>query len=319
MIQLGTDPELFGEGCLATALTDRGLPVTDAAVPAFFLMGLQDPTQHTIHLPHGELTPDGLALEFTVNPTSSVDEMIQRIRDNIAATKVFTDKLGGKLSVNPRIYVDPRYIERLPESYGKACSLQILGCDPDFCVYDHIEVPHKPNPKKHPYRTSGGHIHLGLGKAFVSDRAMIAYTILMLDATIGAASTILCDSEEAYQRKEQYGLPGMYRVDERRGTLEYRTLPAQALIQTPALARLMFTKAAEIGNRLYDLFIAEGPPAVIDDVVKRTGGLEQGFELARYIRDHDIPGCLDAVRYDEIGAILDYEMPNDFYLHGWEQ
>src|SRR6185369_16518897 len=165
--------------------------------------------------------------------------------------------------VNPRAFVDQRFIDMLPEDkYGKKGSLQVLGCDPDFNVYS-LDVPDKPDPKTHNFRTSGGHIHLGVGHAFVHDHTAVTYLGALLDQTLGAIGTALCDSKEAAQRLEQYGWAGMVRTNKKIGTLEYRTLPAQALVQTPELALLMFSAAQAVGSFASSLF-NESQPAFID-------------------------------------------------------
>lgn len=315
MILLGSDPEFFLEHPLPTALESRGLP-GDAvgAVPAYFAMGLESPRDHLRALPYGTLTPDGAALEFTIDPSPSPAEMVERMRQNIQATRDIVAHLCGQLSANPRVYIDPRYIQALPVTYGKACSLQVLGCDPDVCAYG-WDLPRKPNPKTHPYRTSGGHIHFGLGQDFVSNRALVSYFIALCDATLGAATTVLFQSEEARLRKEQYGQPGMYRVDTKRGTVEYRTMPAQAF-QTPELAYMIFTKAAEIGNWAHDLYASEGANTV-QIIAQRIGGLEKAFDLANNIRDHHAENCLRLMETDTMADVLSYTLPEGFMIHGW--
>jgi hypothetical protein len=316
MIMLGTDPETFAVHPSRKALEERGLQGSeDSALPAFFAMDLTSPDNCRVNLPFGTLTPDGLALEYTVDPTGDPDDMVERMRANIRAIQNIVDKFQAKLSVAPRIYVDPWYIEQLPVSYGKACSLQLLGCDPDRCAYG-WELPKKPDPRVHTFRTSGGHIHFGLGKEFVSDQTLVAYFVALCDSTLGAASTILCDSVEALLRKEQYGMPGMFRTDPGRGTLEYRTMPGQ-MFQTPELTRLVFQTAADIGNWAHDIFVAEGQKACVAQMAERIGGIDTAMTLAGYIRDHDTKGCLAYMQADYMSALLDYDMPKGFEIHGW--
>lgn len=315
-VTLGTDPELFIEQPNVDILAQRGLPNVPGAVPAWFALGLVDPEQHIIELPHGALGPDGAALEFTTDVTTDPKRMVEFLRANLAATRRFADALGGKLTVNPRVYVDQTYIDLLPQRYGKACSLQLLGCDPDVNAYD-MQLPAKPNPKKHNYRTSGGHIHIGIGE-LTQDRTIVAYTVAALDATLGCASKILCSSEEARLRQEQYGYPGMYRVDHRRGTLEYRTMPAQALIQTPELAEMCFDTAARVGDWVLELVRDNGQSGAVEEIKKHIGDLDVIFQRAEMIRDHNIQGCRELVWAEMVSKMLTYEMPTDFYLHGWE-
>lgn len=315
-VLLGTDPEFFVESPNPQVLIAKNLfPDARGALPAYFAMGLEDPKDCRRTLPHGVLMPDGLALEFTVDPDNNPAIMVERMRQNIIATRDIVAQFQGTLSVCPRIYVDQRYIDALPVKYGKACSLQLLGCDPDICAYG-WELPKKPDPKTHNFRTSGGHVHFGLGTEFVSDNALVAHFIALCDATLGAATTVLCDSPEALARKEQYGQPGMYRTDHKRGTVEYRTMPAQAF-QTPELAYMIFSKAAELGDWASDLFNRQGQQATVAAISERIGGLGRAFELAEYIRDHNAKGCLELMDRTLMADVLAYNMPEGFALHGW--
>lgn len=317
-VTLGSDPELFATDIPNTYLDANRLPhIQNGALPAWYAMQLSDIENVLVPLPAGELSPDGLALEFTTKVAHDAVQMTEFIRQNILATKAFTDRIGGKLSVAPRIFVAQEYINLLPETYGKASSLQILGCDPDYCVYPDLVIPQKPDPKTYNYRTSGGHIHLGIG-ALTQNRVIVSYLIAALDATIGVASTVLCNSEEAFLRKVLYGKPGMYRTDHKRGTVEYRTAPAQALIQTPDLTYAMFDIATRIGDLVVSTFEAGGQSAVVEVLTNNIGDLDTMFKRAQAISDHDIETCAEMAWHGMIGDLLNYEMPNDFYLHGWQ-
>lgn len=317
-VTIGSDPELFATDVPSTYLTEKGLPeLNSGALPAWYAMQLNDVENVRVALPAGDLSPDGAALEFTTRVAHNAAEMTEFIRQNILATKALTDRIGGKLSVAPRIYVDPSYINLLPETFGKAASLQILGCDPDFCVYPDMAIPQKPDPKVYPWRTSGGHIHLGIGK-LTENRMMVSYLIAALDATVGIASTVLSNTEEAYLRKQLYGYPGMYRVDHKRGTIEYRTSPAQTLIQTPDLTYAMFDIAQRLGDLVVNTFDTGGAAAVVETLSRGIGDLDTMFRRAEAIRDHDIETCKAMAWHDMLGGLLNYQMPEDFYLHGWQ-
>lgn len=317
VITLGTDPELFAMGANSAILAEKHLPIVDGAIPAWYVMGLTDPDMHTIVLPEGELTPDGAALEFTTRPTADPRIMVDYIRRNLLATKELTDAFGSTLSVTPRAYVHQAFIDMLPKEYGKASSLQVLGCDPDVCVYDNITIPAKPDPRTYNYRTSGGHIHVGIGD-LTKNRMVVSYIIAALDATIGCASKVLCSSEEAKLRQLMYGMPGMYRSDHKRGTIEYRTLPAQALIQTPELCERMFTIASNVTGLIVDTFQESGIRGVADLMTTEIGDLDIIFKRAEMIKDHNIEACRAMCWTSMVGDLLEYEMPQDFLLHGWE-
>lgn len=316
VITLGTDPEIFAVNADPTILAQKNLPVVDSAIPAWYILGLTNPEAHTIALPDGELGPDGLALEFTTRVSADPRTMVEYIRNNLLATKQYADTFGATLSVAPRAYVHQAFIDMLPKEYGKASSLQVLGCDPDYCIYDHIKIPEKPDPRTFNYRTSGGHIHVGIGE-LTKNRLIVNYIIAALDATIGCASKVLCSSEEAKLRQQMYGMPGMLRTDHRRGTIEYRTLPAQALIQTPELCERMFTVASKVTGLIVGTFNDTGVGGVMELMAKSIGDLETIFKRAEMIKDHNIEACRAMCWTDMVGDLLTYKMPQDFLLHGW--
>lgn len=335
-VTIGSDPELFTVGAPSDALASLGWDrdLTTSTIPAFFSLGLEQPDQ-MITLPQGTLRPDGLAAEFTVTPAHTPSQIVEFIRQNIRATAEIAQRtMGCRLSVNPRAWVDPRFIAALPESFGKSCSLQMLGCDPDFSVYN-MDLPDKPDPKVHQYRTSGGHIHLFVGQGFAADQGAVSYLTALLDRTIGAAGTYLCASPEAYKRKEQYGYPGMIRVPTRAdgsllGTVEYRTLPAQALVQTPELARLMFTVAQECARYMTDIFYdADDAADAYTDFGHIVGSFRDAYQFAEVIARHDVTLCReDQARWmDENSSLVSilsplselqsYRAHEDFELYGW--
>ena len=329
-ITIGTDPEFFVENIDTKQLIDFGVN-SISAVPAFYALGIRDPNNPKIKLPAGEVTPDGLAVEFTVMPTSDIRKMLEYLRLNIVATSRLLT--CGELTVNPRAYVDQKFIDSLTEEFGKACSLQVLGCDPDYNVYG-MDIPDKPNPKKHNYRTSGGHIHLEVGKEFIKDQAAVCYLVAMLDNTLGSIGTFWCSSYEARLRKEQYGYPGMVRTNPKLGTLEYRTLPSQALVQTPAKAKIMFSIAQRIGTWCHDIFYTEpNQQKVIADFANVVGEFDDVMSVATNIVNHNTDACLHQYlkfsdhkcpeslpirRYnDDIMDVFYNENPTDFKLRGW--
>lgn len=335
--RLGSDPELFHEGADPVRLVERGLDpaLATSTIPAHFSLGMADGSE-VFKLPHGDLRPDGLALEFTTDVAKTPKEMVNILRANILATQELVERnLGGRLSVNPRAYVAQEFIDMLPERYGKASSLQILGCAPDFNVYD-LDVPEKPDPKRYQYRTSGGHIHIEIGAAFASDRAAFSYLTAALDAGLGATGTYLCTSEEAFLRKQMYGMAGMVRVPARedgtlKGTIEYRTLPAQALIQTPEIAEQMFRTAQHIAGAMCDLYDSYGPSGQRDAIrvfEQCVGEYRELVAFAQAINNHSIDECREfQARFikrfaplsnlDGLKEMRRMELPNDFALHGW--
>ncbi len=329
---LGTDPEIVTVATSVDHLRRLGLPeqLVGMPMPAYYALEVQNARHPEIMLPYGTLMPDGMAAEFTVKPTNSVDQMIEQIRANLRGTRDIAARTGCILRVDPNFHTDPLYIDRLPKSYCDACSLQILGCAPDVCIYSDVTLPERPDPRFYPFRTSGGHIHLEVGSSFLADYAAMCYTVAALDAVLGTATTYLCTSEQAYARKKLYGSAGMIRTNAKLGTIEYRTLSAQGLLQTETLARMMFTGAQAIVGHMLDIYAAMPQPDAIKyymDLLGNYGTLVN--ELVPAINAHDVDACRayqervamrlseHVILSDSIQQMQTYKMPEDFDLH-WE-
>lgn len=332
MISLGTDPELVGIARDAEKLRAMGVDprMVNLPIPGYFGLPVKDPLHPDIELPFGQLRPDGMAFEFTVHPTDDVTEMVRRIKENIKATaQLAYDKSGAELSVAPKFHTDLYWIERLPVSYGSACSLQELGCAPDFNAYE-LDVPAKPDPRVCTYRTSGGHIHFGNLGQMAEDDAAVTFISAALDALIGTAGTYLCTSTEAYERKHMYGQAGMLRTKPDKGLLEYRTLPAQALVQTPDLARMMFTAGQSVLSWMHDVYTSMDQLSAIRLFRTHIGNFDQMCDTASHINSHTVDECRKiqariAARLSSfvniehvVNEMQAYTMPVDFALHNWE-
>lgn len=282
----------------------------------------------TLPLSHGDVGPDGGAVEFRVNHTDTVDQMVRYIGVNLRQIFAILDDQGCQASTQSHFWMDPWYIEHLPEEpYGKASSLQILGCDPDYSVY-RVDTPERPDPRTYTYRTLGGHIHLGMGEKFMSDPAAYRFLIAGLDQLIGTASTYLDDTQEARRRKELYGWAGMVRTEKDR--VEYRTLTARALIQTPEICRLMFEAAHLFAGTMLDIYESMAQPEAIATYSKLVGNYAWLMDtIVPAINTHDIDACrtlqqdfADRLSNHDILAVVKelqtYQLPKDFLLHGWE-
>lgn len=299
-------------------------------MPGFFALGVMNPEKPDIELPFGKLRPDGMALEFTVTPTSDVNEMIERLRTNLLETRLIAQRASGcELNVEPMFHTDFWYINKLPESFGDACSLQILGCAPDICIYGGPKIE-RPDPKTFPYRSSGGHVHIELGRDMVSDLAAVNFTVAALDLFMGTAATYLSTNRQAYERKRLYGQAGMIRANAKLGTIEYRTLSAQALLQTEEVARLMFSMAQEVAEHIRNIYMSISQPQFISEMKQLVGNFAYlANDVAGAINRHDVDACrmhqdTAANRWHANSAVTSlvdklqtYVLPNHFNLV-WE-
>jgi hypothetical protein len=275
-VTLGTDPEAFVYDV-----------VTAEYIPAYHVLG----GDVDMELPYGTAVPDGMAVEFTVTPSDNVDILVGRIGHNLHALSTFVHKTPGRtLTVNPNVPVSRAYIDQLNESYGKRCSLQILGCSPDEPIYPLPKIE-RPDPKTYMYRTSGGHIHMQVDH-LSRWKPGYFFMIALLDQVLGTASTVMSDSAQARARKKLYGWSGYHRTNVELGTVEYRVLTAQALIQDAAICAVMFQSAQAIAQFCVDLFAHEGPAGYTARMADLVGDSDQRNAVALMINNHDVEGCL---------------------------
>jgi len=117
----------------------------------------------------------------------------------------------------------------------------------------------------------------------------------------------------------------MVRANYGLGTIEYRTLPAQALVQTPELARMMFTAAQQ--TAFYMMRVYDSMPQVqaIETFKYEIGSYDSLVNtVVPAINDHDVDTCRNlqektAMRLSNcatISAVVDelqsYHMPDTF-------
>lgn len=230
-ISLGSDPEYF-------------VIQNNKAVSAYQALG----GDRDYQLPYGTLVPDGAAIEFTVTPTTSPVEIAERMLQNTKAALAIVRQQypEAQLSNIPWINVN-HLIKSHPKKLGNRCSLQVFGCNPDFSIYG--TDLQRPNPAKFPYRSSGGHIHLGLhtvleGMRYMEQETYVRKLVVLLDVFIGTATTFGSQLEEAKQRKELYGQAGVIRTT-KLPVLEYRTPTSQFVTASTKLTELVFKVAQQ--------------------------------------------------------------------------
>lgn len=286
MITLGSDPELFAHD---------GKNV----VPAYFALG----GDVDVALPYGSAYCDGAAVEFTVAPSDDAREFVNNLKTNLLAIQEHMWSRGFEPSLISNAFIEPRYIESLPERFGKRASLQILGCSADARVYPWVDDVPRPDPKTYPYRTIGCHIHVAIGE-MITQWPYVQFTTAFLDAALGTAGIyVLGDDEPAKLRNILYGKSGTIRVKDAYQAIEYRTLPSQAVCASEQCARTFFSLAQETARVAEGIF-KEGGYGLMRDVL---GGIEQMHQLVDAIDSHDVETCrqLQQSFSDRVGNILD--------------
>lgn len=219
-IVIGADPEVFVED------------VKGNLIPAFkFLPGKDKPLKI---IGNQSCYWDGFQAEFTVNPSSNLNECIESIRLGMQtvfnkAKEYNPDSKLSNLNVFP---VSLDYLSTLEHH------LVEFGCMPSFNIYnisgmgaDGLVTPH---------RFAGGHIHFGIGK---QTPEVIQRIVKSLDNILGVLSVVLFEKVDNPVRRQYYGLVGEYRLPPH--GLEYRTL-SNAWLQDPKLAYQILDLAQRI-------------------------------------------------------------------------
>lgn len=217
----GADIEVFA---VAEDHVDRD-PRRHNIVPAYWALG----GDVRLPLPYGELYPDGAACEFTVEPARTLEELAQRIAENVRAIEEILARNDlrvssvsyGYIGVD-KIHSVPMENERFPTERDRRVCMTILGCHADENVYRRYIS--RPDPKKFPWRTLGGHIHYSFD---YRSREVIEGLVTRIDLRLHPFLEAEYNKNDR-ARNKLYGLYGTYR--EKPYGLEYRTLPARFVV-----------------------------------------------------------------------------------------
>jgi hypothetical protein len=166
----------------------------------------------------GYIQVDGTALEFNIDPASSYLDFVGNINDVLFNLH---DRIEGGpfsdlfISYDPSATFDPDYFDHLPDH------AKLLGCMPDFNAYTGEE--NTPPTTTEPFRTAGGHIHLGWGDYFdVNDPEhfrLCRDVTKQMDAMLFNASKVW---DKDNKRRNLYGERGAFRP--KMYGVEYRPL-----------------------------------------------------------------------------------------------
>src|SRR5690625_1124724 len=233
MITVGCDPELFlkKEGKFVSA------------------HGLIPGTKEDPHpVPHGAVQVDGLAVEFNIDPATTLVEFRRNIREVLT-------QLEGML---PEYSVEAIPLVNFGEEYMRTQPAEglELGCDPDYNAYTG-EANDRLNGDV-PFRTAGGHVHIGWTTDAPLDHPEHLEACRMLtrelDFYLGLPS-LFWDREDG--RRAMYGMPGAFRA--KSFGVEYRSL-SNAWLTSDRLIDFVysqtnraFTNLAD-GRSIYNMF-----------------------------------------------------------------
>lgn len=227
-ILVGSDPEL--------ALFDSKLNRYVSAIPYF---------KGTKHAPEivGEiqLSHDNVNVEFGIVPAAGLSEWLGRTREAIRQIKT-------------RL---PEHVTPVCRAYTEYCAEELnhpeareFACDPDFNAYT-MDINKVPEGSANlPFRSAGGHIHIG-EESIASSIPKQIELIKLLDITAGIFSLALDKDESSRERRKLYGNPGAFRP--KPYGVEYRTL-GNFWVSSPKLAEFFYS----VSRYITELHIMEG-------------------------------------------------------------
>lgn len=157
---------------------------------------------------NGNLQEDNVLAEFAVDPCTSADEFVNKIRSVEAQLINKLDSHGlGIIRI-------PSYHFEKEQLIGWGEQALELGCSPDFNAYEMMDNPRPSGLTR--LRTAAGHVHFSYEHPNMATTASI---IKCLDYTLGLWS-VLKDPDT--DRRELYGKAGSCRIKAYGG--EYRVL-----------------------------------------------------------------------------------------------
>lgn len=218
--KIGCDPELF-------VANHRGKFVS---VHDFLPGTKSDPS----FVDKGAVQADGTAAEFNIIPAESAEEFSENIRTVLTQLQNIIKLHNPKLSLRvvPTATFDKRYFKKLPIEALR------FGCDPDRNAYT---TEYLPPQTTEPFRTGGGHIHIGWGAGYDPNESAHVFDCIeatkQLDAVLYPLS-LLWDSDT--KRRTLYGKIGSFRA--KPYGVEYRPL-SNAWVADPDLHLWIFEAA----------------------------------------------------------------------------
>lgn len=181
---------------------------------------------------------DNVLAECAIKPGNSKEEVVENVRDCL--------RIYARL-VKP-FMLEARPSADMPSQEIKDKRAKVVGCHPDVCAYTTIAF--KPDKKimRTPFRSGGGHIHLGATKGFLrEDGAKRVLLIYLMDLFLAIPSLSIDMDPTSPARRKIYGNAGRYRptsygVEDTPGFatgIEYRPL-SNFWFQCPQYVELIY-------------------------------------------------------------------------------
>lgn len=214
-VMLGCDPEFFFSRDGKVIGSEKVLPKegVDSVVASY--------SDHS----SGKIVIDGVQAELNPAPNTcrqSLSYNISRCFITMKSELLTGEGKDVKLDFSPTVTVDKEEIDSLSDGSKR------FGCAPSNNAYRAAQKSNKikVNAEKYPYRSAGGHIHLGRigGAAMASWRGLEKPEVLVpaLDVLLGNTCVLIDRDPGNIERRKLYGKAGEYRVPAH--GVEYRTL-----------------------------------------------------------------------------------------------
>lgn len=169
---------------------------------------------------------DNVLAEAQLKPANSKNEFIKNIQNC----------LKGLISIINPYEISLISALNFPENELKDKDARIAACNPEWCAYSLTQnLAPQEIIMNTPFRTAGGHIHLGCN--LLHEGIFILNTIKMLDLFLGIPSILLDKDKTAKDRRKIYGLAGSHRIPNH--GVEYRTL-GNFWLNSPELANFVY-------------------------------------------------------------------------------
>lgn len=217
---IGADPEFFLE-------TGKGV-----IMPAWEFLGSKEKpnkiTQYNSGYPDQNAYWDGFQAEFTVHANTCMGWASDSFQAGLKALLTAAKKKDktARLSTKTLIEVPLETLMNTKREFVQ------LGCAPSFNVYG-IKGDLDKDSAQIPFRSTGGHIHFGIGKQSETDLVNI---VKALDAVLAVGCVSMFENFDHPIRRQFYGQVGEYRTPPH--GLEYRPL-SNAWLFHPAIANLV--------------------------------------------------------------------------------
>lgn len=218
-MSIGCDPEIFA--------VDENRKL----IPAWEFLGSKEKPSATYSRSTQGDTPcywDGFVAEFTTRAGGCLEYHVESIYCGLKGVR---DHLRAKfpnaeLTIKSVMNIDPSVMEQASDEQTE------FGCTPSYNAYG--ITTDLPPGKEVPFRSSGGHLHFGIGTTSHEEAIPM---VKALDAISGVCCVSLFEGYDDVRRRRYYGVPGEYRLPKH--GLEYRPL-SNGWLCHPLITNIVF-------------------------------------------------------------------------------